>query len=86
MGLLAKCLGVWPLVEGEDESFCMPVTTFPIILGLQSMFFLKSVFTVQTGKYLAENPWEITINMVTFDQFFIFTSCKKQFQSEFYVG
>lgn len=34
MGLLAKCVGVWPFVEGEDESFWMPVTTFPIVLGL----------------------------------------------------
>lgn len=79
MGLLAKCLGVWPFVEGEEESFCMPVTTFPIVLGLQSMFFLKSAFTVQTGKYLSGNLWEITINMVTFAQFFMFTSCNKKF-------
>lgn len=65
--------------------FCMPVTTFPIVLGLQSMFFLKSVFAFHTGKYLAENPWEITINMVTFDQFFIFTSCNKKFWSEVFM-
>lgn len=88
MGLLAKCLGVWPFVEGEDESYCMPVTIFPIVFGLQGMFFLKSVFTVQTGKYLVKNPWELTINMVTFDQFFIFfifTSCNMKFWSEIFM-
>lgn len=46
---------MWPFVEGEDESFCLPVTTFPIIPGLQSMFFLNSLFTVETGKSTGRN-------------------------------
>lgn len=72
MGLLAKCVGVWPFVEGEDESFCLPVTTFPIVLGLHECVLPKNLSLQSRQEHIShKNPWDITINMVTFDPLFM---------------
>lgn len=42
------CVGVWPFVEGEDESFWMPVTTFPVVLGLHECVLPKKNLSLQS--------------------------------------